>query len=231
MSLFRTEQDEYADVAYSYEEVGNYTAALLGSWAKNLPTSSHGILDMAAGLGIESKLLHDMGHDVTAYDRSQHMRAGAIYNVKSGDMTNVRLRNSSYSGALIKDAWVFMDDNSREKTLSNIFPALVSGGSILIISQLSDNRVHIIPYDSKFPIKVLESDFSEKRAWERYLKEEVSRGGKVIAVEYETNNETMLLEGKNAGLKVTVETFGFNSALAQENRWRKTHQVVAVMTK
>lgn len=233
INLFRSalRKEGYTSSDYSSNGVGEETAKILREWASQLPTSSLGILDMAAGQGIASEFLARLGNKVTAYDTSSTMRRGAVYPVKHGDMTTIRLPRKSHSGILVKDAWVFLDSKERARALRIFYSTLVNGGSVLLLSQKNDTRAHVVPHDSGYPIKIIESDYNSTADWKAYVDAEIKRGGKLLSIEYQTDSDTMYSEASLAGFTATVDEYRFDSRYAQENIWVKKSQVVATLQK
>lgn len=203
----------------SDQDLGPDTAAILNIWLDSLPSSAYGILDMAAGQGFESRYMSQLGNKVTAYDNSDYMASNAVYQVNYGNMTSIKLPRNSFSGVLVKDAWVFLDDFERSQALDLFYSSLVRGGSTLILSQSSDTRAHIIPNESQLPIKVLLSDFRSRDEWSDYVLRNTNEGGQVLSIEYQTDKESFVRESKKAGFKLDLTGYSYNSNYSQENRW------------
>ena len=225
-----TSQDAWNEL--SSQDVGPKTMEILNVWVSTLPESAYGIIDMAAGQGFEARYLDELGYSVTAFDRSRDMIRGSVYPVKHGDMTNIRLARASYSGILVKDAWVFLDHTERVTALQKFYASLVHSGSVLILSQFADTRAHIIPNESKLPIKVIRSDFKSDKDWMAYVTASTNDGGEILSIEYQTDYSSLSRESNKAGFRLSFDEYPYNSDYSQENRWvTRRNQLVAKLTK
>ena len=210
---------------------GGATSELILNWAKSLPKSENGILDLAAGQGIESALLANNGYRVTAYDRSIQMSKNAYFGVHIADITKLHPKNNSYSGVLIKDALIFIPSPDLPDMFRNLKAGLIRGGSIMIISQTATSRAHLIPHDSNLPISVPKNDFDSIVAWLKKVRDEVKSGGQIISIEFESNPQEISKTAKAAGFSSEVSSYSRNSPLARENRWIATDGFVAILKK
>ncbi len=234
MNWFQKKKHKELDSWYelSSNDVGPETQNILMEWLSVLPSSSHGILDMAAGQGYEARFMSKLGHRVTAYDGSRNMIRGSVYPVNQADMTNIKLPRASHEGILVKDVWVFLTDEERCRSLDIFYNALVRGGSVLIMSQYSDTRAHILSNESSFPFKVIRSDFPSDDDWMRYVESSTNNGGEILSIEYKTDSESFDYESARAGFSLDLTAFPFNSAYSAENRWISgRNQWVAQLTK
>lgn len=235
---FKKELTQISHVNHSFDPIlelkdtpRGKTEQLILSWANGLPTSPKGILDLAAGQGIESQLLSSGGHRVEAYDISSDMVKGGSFKVNQKDITKLRLKRNSYSGALIKDSWVFISPDERLKVLSMLRNALVTSGSLLVITQTSSGRANLVPHDSSYPLSIPQGDFSSIEEWARKIKQEKSLGGKVFSIEFETNQTEFFGLASRTGFRCRLTPYDSHSVLAQENRWLKREGLIVVLTK
>lgn len=209
---------------------GSSTCDVLDEWVRSLPEGV--VLDLAAGQGIESRYIADAhNRKVVAYDISDNLRKQSVYSVNRGDIFALNYGSRTYAGALIKDAWVFFDPNKRATLLEKLYNGLCTGGSVLIMSQWSDTRAHVIPPESDYPQKYLLSDYSSVSDWIFVLAKEKAGGGKVIAIEYEVSEQTFSEEANGAGFSLEIVEYRMGSALSMENRWKQVQQLVATLRK
>lgn len=210
---------------------GSKTTRLIIGWADSLPESAKGVLDLAAGQGIESALLTSKGYRVTSYDASPDMVNRSYFGVKLANITSLRFSRNSYSGALIKDAWVLIPPTDRSRILTNVAKALTKNGSVLIISQAATTRAIIVPHDSGYPISIPLHHFQSKEDWLKKINQEIKDGGKVISVEFECSPEGLEKMARTSGLSCTANNYPADSSMARENRWIQTSGFVAILTK
>lgn len=213
-------------------EVGPKTAEVILNWAGTLPKSRGGIVDLAAGQGIEASMLAGKGYRVLGIEISDFMIQNSYHGeMIRGDLTNLKLRQNSYSGALLKDAWIFLPIEKRLKFLGAVKKALVKDGSLLIISQMSDTRAHLVPIGSRYPTKILRNDFRTYEEWIRNIEKQQNMGSNVFAIEYESEPNGIIELAKKVGFKASIEEYGYRSALSQENRWIEMSGFIAKLKK
>lgn len=228
--FFGKKEDDLHWRTTSEKVPGPHTSRVIDNWIQTLPEGD--LLDLAAGQGIESAYMNRIhSRRVSAYDTALSMRHNAVYTVENANIFKMHYGRESYAGALIKDAWVFFSPNDRTGLLQNLYKGLIRGGSVLIMSEWSDTRAHVIPEGSSFPQKYLLSDYENARDWINALAREKHSGGKVISIEYEVNEATFNEEASSAGFDVNVQYFGMGTGLSMENRWKQSQQYVAILRK
>jgi hypothetical protein len=184
-------------------------------WAKKLPDGR--IVDLAAGDCVEAKLLAKAGFRCLAIDASPlRLQEGGYPDAQVGPVDKLNLPNNSVSGLLLKDTLVFLPPDTRKSMFNEAKRVLKPGGSMLVISQLSEAlRIHYVPNGSNYPIK---DTYPDNENWEAHLKS--LRGDQIIAVEFATTPETTAREAEQAGMKGdNLLIYDFNHPIALENRW------------
>ena len=73
---------------------------------------------------------------------------------------------------------------------------------MLIMSQWSDTRAHVIPSSTSYPQRYLLSDYANTQDWLQAIQNEKKTGGKVIAVEYAVDENTFRDEASKSGFGV-----------------------------
>ncbi len=197
--------------------------AYILDWARGLPKSEKGVLDLAAGRGFEVVGLRNEGIKAFGIDQTQRMVQEKVTPfIMHGEATNPPIHDNSISGAILKDAILFFSPEDRKRMLLALQKSLVPGGSLLILSELSDAlRIRYLSGKSKWPAHEA-FDVSEARHWAKYVKKLQDTGDEVVSVEFPSVPEDIRqLALENGFTFHLLESYKFGSPLAEERRWSK----------
>lgn len=205
-----------------YSEETAFSSVLL-AWAKRQPHSEMGFIDVAAGRGIEAATLTANGFPCIAQDPSEEMtQASKNSIVKLGSAEKLNFPDSSFSGILIKDAWLFLPPHVRRSFFAEAMRTLVSTGSVLLQSERADVcRARYVPNDSEISQTLSSFDFSTYEDWLQELAR-LQKQENVYSVEYECLPESVEKLAHQAGFLTTKMTeYDRNSLLSTQSRWVK----------
>ncbi|HUD19750.1 MAG TPA: class I SAM-dependent methyltransferase [Patescibacteria group bacterium] len=181
---------------------------IIKDWARLCPPSPLGILDLAAGYGVEVQALKDEGIPVIGQEGSSDMRKHAVTKLYNGLVEDLHLhQDGAFGGALLKDTLIFLTPKQREFMFTGVRRILTPGGSFLIISELYDlddvirnssDNIWVFAYDEK------EGRNYKKQVISRTIctPEKVEQYAKKYNFSYEL-----------------VRSYGRDDPLARENRW------------
>jgi ubiquinone/menaquinone biosynthesis C-methylase UbiE len=198
-----------------------FLSDLLSGWAQRQPPSPLGFLDLAAGLGIEAKMLADKGFSVIAQDPSEVMVAGNHHtNAKVGKAERLEYSDNSFSGLILKDAFMFLSPIQRKAMFKEALRTLVPGGSLFILSEKTDaHRARYLPNDSKFSQTLPSTDFESYEAWLKAA-QELEKDNSIFAIEYMCSPTELVAQAEEAGFTVVQsEVYDRKHPLSLENRW------------
>lgn len=208
-----------------------FSEHVLGPWLKHIPKPPQTIIDLAAGYGIEAAQIEAAGHPCIALDLSIDVLSKKVDLGRRivADIGMLPLAPNSVGGVLIKDAIVFLSPEQRQKAFDSLSKSLVSEGSILVASQLSDClRVRYVPKESNLPQY---ETFRDASGWEEKLAE-VSEEGTIFAVEFPSRPDDLLSIAQQCEFGIMgLESYDLFSGLAEDNRWLKRSGFVVEMRK
>ncbi len=189
-------------------------------WLRRLPTSPSGVLDLAAGQGIEAQFISEQGMSCTAIEPSAFLRKNSYYrHIKNGSVATLDFPQNSFGGVLLKDALIFIPPDDREKMMSSVRRLLVGGGSFLIISeQNSTLRIRYVPNGSQYPQSEAYDWESVKDHWQEAIAE-TAKSGKIYGIEYVATVECVMRLAQQYGFNVSAYEYSVAHQIAQENRW------------
>ena len=186
-------------------------------WSKSLPQSPGGILDLAAGYGIEVQELLRLGINCTAQDDSEAMIQHALVKVIRGTAEDLSQHpDNFFSGALLKDTWVFLSPLQRQQMFSGLNQTLVSGGSLFIQSQKQTKFYleYSLNHNEKMSLSAGSyQDFLTIAAMVRRFTEPD------LLLYQSTPNETELLAKEFGFSFQLLSEYNINHPLAKESRW------------
>ena len=107
-----------------------------------VPTTAHHVLDLGAGTGKLTRLLHDRGLDVLAVEPSPGMRArlaAALPDVRllDGTAEAIPLPDASVDAVLVAQAWHWVDP---ARAVPEVARVLVPGGRLGLVWNIRDER-------------------------------------------------------------------------------------------
>lgn len=112
---------------------------LIFSWVDSLPKGKNPIINLASGYGIEARELGLKGIVCDCQDSSWPMINASVIKVNYGLAEELDAYPLNYyRGALLKDAWVFLSPQQRQKMLQGLQKILLPGGSLLIVSEINN---------------------------------------------------------------------------------------------
>lgn len=115
---------------------------LVFNWVGGLPAAPVPVIDLAAGYGIEARELALKGIVCTCQDADWAMIQNAVSKVGYGKAEELEGHpENHFGGALLKDTWVCLSPNQRQKMLQSLKRILVPGGSLLISSEIQTTFV------------------------------------------------------------------------------------------
>ena len=212
--------------------------ALIMEWARRLPLSDLGILDLAAGYGIEALELNKDGFNCIAQEGSEYMVKNSVYDdIRLGLVEEIDFPKESFGGVLLKDAWVLQSPIQRESMLAGARDVLVGGGSLLVISERCDDHIatYLEDYDERNPQEVRKLEYGSFDAWKAAVTKLSSKPREEIlitGIAYLSTALDMKLWADKYGFNTTIlRKFDKTDELAQENRWIKKDGFVAELTK
>lgn len=202
-------------------------------WIRELPQESNTIIDLAAGYGIEAQELARQGIICVCQDASSAMIQNAVMPVKYGQAESlVQYPDHEFSGALLKDTWVFLSPKQRQQMLQQLNRILTQKGSLLIISEtFPEFAIDYLPSGlhatnhatSKCP--TIKSLYDE---YHRLLKENVT----IKQIIYKsTPQNTQAVARKNHYNFNFILKYSENDTFANESRWLKRAGFIAKLTK
>lgn len=194
---------------------------LLIEWAQKQPQSPLGFIDIASGIGVEARLLCEAGYQCIAQDPSepmiqQNQNAFALV----GSAEKLAFPDRSFSGILLKDAWLFLSPTQRLECLIEVKRTLVPSGSLLIKSERADiHRAKYLPNNSKLAQSLPSSDFATYNEWVQAVIK-LQEVDDVYTIEYRSMPDDIMELAEEVGLSV-VHHFDYDSKhpLATDNRW------------
>lgn len=214
---------------------GIFAQQYLLPWAQSLSRNVQGtprtILDLAGGAGKESEALKKAGFSPLLIDLSSHLLSATEITKKVlADIHKLPIAENSVNGVLIKDAWIFLDQESRIKVLGEMRRVLSAGGSILILSQKGDKaRLRYIPSGSQLPqIETYDTDEQMMSDIENGLIDST----KIISTEYiSTVDDTIHLAQELGWSVAVIEDYKFDHPLAKQNKWVNKSGFIIKLTK
>jgi len=193
---------------------------VIGPWLRRLPESTGGVLDLAAGQGIEAQFISEQGVPCTTIEPSAFLRKNSYYrHIKKGSVATLDFPPNSFGGVLLKDALIFISPNDREKMMSSVRRLLVGGGSFLIISELNSTlRIRYLPNGSQYPQSETYARKKVKDHWQEAIAE-TAKSGKIYGTEYEATVEGIMRLAQQYGFNISAYEYSVAHPIAQENRW------------
>jgi len=193
-------------------------------WARKQPASPLGFIDVASGLGIEAKTLFDNGFPSIAQDPSAEMVKHNVHGfARVGNAHQLDYPDSSFSGILIKDAWLFLSPEQRLAFLQEAKRTLVDDGSVLLQSERADvHRGRYLPKESQISQTLSSFDFSSYQEWLNKIAEMQKDGDSFYAIEYACLPEDVEKLTSHIGLQPTTRAeYDSKHSLATQSRWVK----------
>lgn len=211
---------------------------LILDWAKKLPFSQLGVLDLAAGYGVEAKKLSQEGIQSIAVEGSSYMLEHGVHDdMRLGLVEEIEFPKASFGGILLKDTWVLLSPTQRHQMLEGVERVLVSNGSLLIISELHKNHSasYLINKDESDPKSLNVDNYPSFEAWKEALALLVqcrNREALITGICYQTTLEDTMDWAAKFGFNCEMlMEHGESHQLAQENEWIKTKGFIAKFTK
>lgn len=183
--------------------------------ADTLPNNT--ILDLAAGQGIESRILSEAGFDVISQDASSEMLGASYYDGPKVVAIAEQLpyQDASFAGILLKDALVFMSPESRDEMLDEAMRVLVPGGRMLVASESTYMRVwkqdrpNALAYKDTYPTN---------DNWQALLTDAQTAHDYIFI--FAANVADFSQQAHRHGFRVSVKSdHTFNSPYYKEKRW------------
>jgi len=198
-------------------------------WAKHLPPSPQGVIDLAAGFGVEVKELLTASIPCLGQDSSNYMIQHACTPIREGlaeDLSQYAV--NQFGGALLKDSWIFLSPNQRTNMLKGLKQILVPQGSLLTISEL--NPEYFTRYQAKLGI----FKYSTDSYAEFVIKTKNLRDHGLLKY-LSTPSDTETLAEQSGFIFELIQQYDEKNPLAEESRWHGKLNLksgfVAVLTK
>ena len=209
--------------------------AVIFTWARQLPKSEGGIIDLAAGYGIEAQELTHQGVKCYCQDASSRMVDCAVMPVKVNEAENLGIYpKNHFGGALLKDTLIFLSPQQREKMLDGLNRILISQGSLLIISEI-ETRYGIQYYQQKNNDITVGRNYQHFQTFsqlETYYQHLMTNYYQVEQILYKVSKKELANLAKKYHFQYTkVTDYQPGSNLALENRWTSDAGFIAVLTK
>lgn len=183
--------------------------------ADTLPNNT--ILDLAAGQGIESRILSEAGFDVISQDASSEMLAASYYQGPKvvGIAEQLPYQDASFAGILLKDALVFMSPESRDEMLNEAKRVLIPGGKMLVISEYTRMRV----WKQDRPGSLAYKDtYPTNENWQELLAD--ARSAHDYDFIFAADYRDFMPQAESHGFHVALRSsHGFDSPYYTEKRW------------
>lgn len=196
------------------------TAEVILPWVEGIPRKPGKVLDIGGGVGIEARVLTEKGFDVLNLDVSSDSLKASLHdrNVQAR-VAQIPFADGSFSGALLKDVFVLLPPAAREQFFSEVKRVLVTGGSLLVVSELNpDLRIHYMVPDSKYPLRAA---FPDQTGWSSKLAG-LKDVQELIGVEFiSTPDEVRRLAERNGFTLRLLKEYGPRDPFVSENRLAK----------
>jgi ubiquinone/menaquinone biosynthesis C-methylase UbiE len=201
-------------------EASPFTTSLL-RWANALPASPSGIIDLAAGQGIEAFFLNQAGFKCFAVDASQLMISHSFVPdmARLGNAFKLAEPNDTYGGVLLKDALIFFSPPQRILLFEEAYRILIPGGRIIIISEEISTFAQVYSPDTGVTSNywmnsskpsMFTKNKSNYESWLNAIYSAEANGAIVDSVEWGTDLGDTVLLAENKGFR-TVSAIRYNS--------------------
>lgn len=201
------------------------------AWARDLPVSSAGILDAAAGYGVDIQELRQLGIQCIGQDASDYMVKHSCTDLQVGVAENLsRFSDNIFGGILLKHAWVFLSPEQRRSMLFHAHRVLVPGGSMLVISEFASR--YVVLYHAKnttvdHSLNYQNKDYNE---WKTTVKA-LSQTQEMVLYSYRSAPGDIQSSAKKLGFDFSLlGKFTQNNSLARESRWVRIRGFIAKLT-
>lgn len=189
-------------------------------WAKRV--SSRGpILDLAAGQGIETKALNELGINCMAVDESKVLTVNSYAKDRTlrANAFQLPFADGIFSGVLLKDALVCFFPEETGVLLQEVRRVMAEQGSFLVISEAQRTlNVWFKPEDDSnlWRLRV----FEDTSDWLEKVSEVRLQMGKVMQVDRAVYPEGLIKQAQPYGFvpRDGME-YGMYHSYSEENRW------------
>lgn len=198
---------------------------IIFDWAKKLPPSPQGIIDLVAGYGIEVEQLRSHGIPCLGQDASSYMIQHACTPLlRLGTAENLQqYPDRAFSGAFLKDSWILLSPLQRVAMLKHLRRVLITDGSLLIVSELKPEYTACYFANQDY-LTYSNPNYAEWKAEVNRLK----RNSKIGSLFYLSTpgNTRKYAQGQGFTFELVCQ-FSKDDILAKESRWAHSPGFIA----